>query len=177
MLLNRLTEILVVTVLLVMTQGCGFQLKGTSTGSSFKIPVAIQSVPEAQGIQFRLERAFQAMGADVVKSDENRAELEVFLKQEDVTRRVTARDSTGRAIEYLLRLKVTVEYRWHQQDPETETFLTQQTYSYNNNQLLATHRQERLLVREMQEQMAQQIASYFSRAAYPPLSSSEHHAH
>ncbi len=175
--LNRLTGILIATVLLLITQGCGFQLKGTSAGSSLNIPVAVQSVSETQDMQFRLERAFLALGADVVESIENRAELEVFLQQEEVARRVTARDSTGRAIEYLLRLKVTVEYRWHEQDPQNKTFSTQQTYRYNKEQLLATHRQERLLLSEMQEQLAQQIASYFSRTVNSPSSSTETHAH
>ncbi len=176
MLLNRLTEKLIVTALLLFMQGCGFQLKGELSSGSMALPVALQGTPEVQPLQYRLERVLRANGAQVIGQADDTAKLQIFLNQQQLARRVTARDSTGRASEYLLRLTATLEYRWLEEIPTTKSFSVERIYSYRNDQLLATHRQERQYLAEMQDQLAQQMTDYFSRVVQGSSTSEDSYA-
>jgi LPS-assembly lipoprotein len=156
----------ILVALLMLVSACGFHLKEGTSGHTIAMPVAVQGLPEVESMQFSLQKALVAAGADIIGSADNDAPLAIFIKQQQLARRVIARDSTGRPREYLLRLSVTLDYRWQDEPPASQTFSAERLYTYSQDQLLATHREERLYITEMQQQLAEQMTAFFSRLAH-----------
>ena len=99
-----LTRVTVLIVIVLMMQGCGFQLRGTYDLARGLSPMSIQSgefrLMQSLGAQLRVN------GIRVLNSEEGAASV-LRIEKVSRTRRVVSVDARGRAREYELKYRLT----------------------------------------------------------------------
>jgi LPS-assembly lipoprotein len=135
--------------------GCGFHLRGTAD-----VPFKTIYIRNAKtGIALDLKRNIEAGTRARVTDDPKTAEAILELSNEARTRIILSLTGAGRVREF--RLRYTITFRVHDGKggefvPATVMELTRDM-TYSDAEILAKESEERLLVRDMQADMVQQI--------------------
>jgi len=145
--------------LLLTLSACGWQLRGT--GSAATIDRLHLSANSPNSIFTRtLERYLRSSGIELVDNATD-AEYTLKLIKEKSKRRTATVSASARISERLLEEQV--EYRVTKPDGtvaiERSTASVERIYEYNEDNVLATEDEARLLRREMYNDLARQIAN------------------
>jgi len=135
--------------------GCGFHLRGTA-----EVPFKTIYIPNAKtGIALDLKRNIEAGTRTKVVDDPKSADAILELSNEARTKMILSLTGAGRVREY--RLLYTITFRVHDGRggefvPPTVLQLTRDM-TYSDAEILAKESEERLLIRDMQADMVQQV--------------------
>lgn len=159
--------------LLSLVSGCGFHLRG-----AMELPQDMERLRITGNTNspfyYELERALIAAGGQVVKSAEA-VTATLSIQGERYGRRVLTVDSTGRASEYELSMRVT--YSLSAPDGteliSSDEVSLRRDYRFNPGNVLASEAQEETLRDEMRRQAARQILRRLQRAEHSPEPAAE----
>jgi LPS-assembly lipoprotein len=148
----------------ILLAGCGFHLRG-----SFELPPAM-AVTQVKGDEFsvlvrELRSQLRSRGARVVdEPDEATAVLEV-LRINESRRTLSVSGATGKVSQYEVR--VAAEYTLRNAEGgmlvEPHTASLVRSYDFDSDDVLGKDREESLLKRQMQEDLATSILQRLSR--------------
>jgi LPS-assembly lipoprotein len=157
-------KVLLTTVLLVLG-GCGFQLRGTAN-----VPFESVYIPGATGgIALDLKRNIEAGTRAKVVDDPKKADAIVAFTEETRQKEILSLTGTGRVREYQLRYRV--GFRVH--DGKGAEYVPQSTIqltrdiTFNDSDVLAKENEEGLLYRDMQLDMVQQLMRRLAASSKP----------
>ena len=152
-------------VLLLLSAGCGFQLRGTAD-----VPFETVYLPSPTGgIQLDLKRQITAGTRAKVVDNPKDAQAIMQFTEETRQKEILSLTSTGRVREFRLRYRV--GFRVH--DGKSGDYVPQQTIvlfrdvSFNDSDILAKETEEQLLFRDMQADMVSQIMRRLAAAQMP----------
>ena len=135
--------------------GCGFRMRGSA-----ELPFQTLYVPNSDtGIALDLKRNIEAGTRTKVVDDPKSADAILELSNEARTKMILSLTGAGRVREY--RLLYTITFRVHDGRggefvPPTVLQLTRDM-TYSDAEILAKESEERLLIRDMQADMVQQV--------------------
>ncbi len=151
-------RILTVAALVLLTQGCGFQLRGSQT---LPIERLYLSLPVNSPIGAEIGRVVRSSTNATVVQDRKDAQAIVELLGEQREREVLSINAQGRAREYQLRLRTT--FRVVDQEGieliAPTSLIARRDISFNESELLAKESEEALLYRDMQSDLVRQIVN------------------
>jgi LPS-assembly lipoprotein len=139
--------------------GCGFQLR---KAPEFAFDTLFSALPETSPLGVELRRSLQATGKVRVVNDPRRlAEAQVVLDAltDARERAIISTNSAGQVRELQLRTRFRFRLRTVggvELIPETELLLEREL-SFNETQVLANEAEEKLLYRDMQSDIVQQL--------------------
>jgi LPS-assembly lipoprotein len=151
-------RILVVSALVLLINGCGFQLRGSQTLPVERLYLAL---PVNSPIGAEISRVVRSSTNASVVPNRKDAQAIVELLGEQREREVLSINAQGRAREYQLRLRTT--FRVIDQEG-TEliaptSLLARRDIGFNESELLAKESEEALLFRDMQSDLVRQIVN------------------
>jgi LPS-assembly lipoprotein len=151
-------RILSVCVLVLLMDGCGFQLRGSQTLPVERLYLAL---PVNSPIGAEISRVVRSSTNASVVPNRKDAQAIVELLGEQREREVLSINAQGRAREYQLRLRTT--FRVIDQEG-TEliaptSLLARRDIGFNESELLAKESEEALLFRDMQSDLVRQIVN------------------
>ncbi len=151
-------RIFIVAALVLLIDGCGFQLRGSQTLPVERLFLAL---PVNSPIGAEITRVVRASTNASVVQDRKDAQAIVELLGEQREREVLSINAQGRAREYQLRLRTT--FRVVDQEG-TEliaptSLIARRDISFNESELLAKESEEALLYRDMQSDLVRQIVN------------------
>ncbi len=142
--------------------GCGFHLRGTAD-----VPFKTIYIRNAKtGIALDLKRNIEAGTRAKVIDDPKVADAVLELSNEAREKLILSLTGAGRVREY--RLRYTITFRVHDGKggefiPVTIVQLTRDM-TYSDAEILAKESEERLLIRDMQADMVQQVMRHLAQA-------------
>ena len=146
-------------VLLLTLSACGWQLRG-SGGEATVARLHLNSSTPGSVFTRALERYLQGSGTELVDSAD-KAEYSLRIIKEKSKRRTATVSASARISERLLEEQV--EYLVTRSDGsvaiERSTASVERIYEYNEDNVLATEDEARLLKNEMYNDLARQIAN------------------
>lgn len=157
------TLLATVLALLLMLQGCGFQLRG-STHSIAKSYTSVRVVNQSgdEALRQIVEQALKDTGTTVNDSSGNVLEL-LYSKQD---KRTASYSSRGKSAEYELLKEI--RFRFKQSDQiriDETTFKARRSYLYRETAAVGKAEEEDLLKREMNQDLAQRILLAIRRSS------------
>ena len=151
-------RVLIVAALVLLAQGCGFQLRGSQT---LPIERLYLSLPVNSPIGAEIGRVVRSSTNATVVSNRTEAQAIVELLGEQREREVLSINAQGRAREYQLRLRTT--FRVVDQEGieliAPTSLIARRDISFNESELLAKESEEALLYRDMQSDLVRQIVN------------------
>jgi len=143
--------------LVLLLAACGFQLRGQGPGGAF--PYAQAQVAGDGPVAEQLRQNLRLLDSVQLVSAAQSGVARIDLLGERRERKVGALDNDGRVAEY--RLFYILSYRVATPDGEelinTSELRQFRDYTYDENNALGNDAQEQMLLRDMQQAMAQQI--------------------
>lgn len=142
----------------VMLSACGFQLRGANQASLPFSTIHI-GLPDTSSFGTELRRRIRAREGTTVVTDPNTAQARLEVLSESREKQILSLNSQGRVREYVLFYKLrfrvtnTAGKEWL---APTEIVL-KRDISFNESQVIAKEREEEMLYREMQTDLAQQV--------------------
>jgi LPS-assembly lipoprotein len=151
--------------LMVMLQGCGFQLQGRQTLPASLANVAIETVDAQSEFTQALREALIASGGKVIAAG-TRAPADataVIITQDGVTERVLTVSSRNIPTDYELIYTVDLAVRGNGAElMPKETFTLTRIYSFDETRLLAKEREKDILIEALARDMASVVARRLS---------------
>jgi LPS-assembly lipoprotein len=154
----QLKIILIVLVMAVSLQGCGFKLRGPTPIPEQLSETHIMGLAEFHPLRIQLQKAFRSAGARIIK-DPALATAVVRIKKNEFKRRVLSVDAQGRAAEY----EITYQVEFEVLNNEGKVILPGQTISlvrdirFDPNNVLAKDTEEQKLREDMIRFASQQM--------------------
>ena len=150
--------VLIVAALVLLLDGCGFQLRGSQTLPVERLYLAL---PVNSPIGAEISRVVRSSTNATVVPNRRDAQAIVELLGEQREREVLSINAQGRAREYQLRLRTT--FRVVDQEG-TEliaptSLVARRDIGFNESELLAKESEEALLYRDMQSDLVRQIVN------------------
>lgn len=144
--------------LLATTSGCGFQLRGAAPVSAALQPLALQCASDVPIDLCQSVRQQLTLG-DVDVREANAANYILAIGQYTEDRRASAITINAGAAEYTLRQSVSINLISRDKVPLiVDTRLNaNESYRYDETNVLAKQREEKTLQKQLQERLAQQI--------------------
>jgi len=151
-------RILIVSALVLLINGCGFQLRGSQTLPVERLYLAL---PVNSPIGAEISRVVRSSTNASVVPNRKDAQAIVELLGEQREREVLSINAQGRAREYQLRLRTT--FRVIDQEGSEliapTSLLARRDIGFNESELLAKESEEALLYRDMQSDLVRQIVN------------------
>jgi len=151
-------RILIVSALVLLINGCGFQLRGSQTLPVERLYLAL---PVNSPIGAEISRVVRSSTNASVVPTRKDAQAIVELLGEQREREVLSINAQGRAREYQLRLRTT--FRVIDQEGSEliapTSLLARRDIGFNESELLAKESEEALLYRDMQSDLVRQIVN------------------
>lgn len=144
--------------LLATASGCGFQLRGSAPVSAALQPLALQCASDVPTDLCQSVRQQLTLG-DVDVREANAADYILAIGQYTEDRRASAITINAGAAEYTLRQSVSINLISRDKVPLiVDTRLNaNESYRYDETNVLAKQREEQTLQKQLQERLAQQI--------------------
>lgn len=144
--------------LLATASGCGFQLRGAAPVSAALQPLALQCASDVPTDLCQSVRQQLTLG-DVDVREANAADYILAIGQYTEDRRASAITINAGAAEYTLRQSVSINLISRDKVPLiVDTRLNaNESYRYDETNVLAKQREEQTLQKQLQERLAQQI--------------------
>ena len=149
---------LIAAALMLLLDGCGFQLRGSQTLPVERLYLAL---PINSPIGAEISRVVRSSTNAKVVQDRKDAQAIVELLGEQREREVLSINAQGRARDYQLRLRTTFRVV----DPEgieliaPTSLIARRDIGFNESELLAKESEEALLYRDMQSDLVRQIVN------------------
>ena len=149
---------LIFAALMLLLDGCGFQLRGSQTLPIERLYLAL---PINSPIGAEISRVVRSSTNAKVVQDRKDAQAIVELLGEQREREVLSINAQGRARDYQLRLRTTFRVV----DPEgveliaPTSLIARRDIGFNESELLAKESEEALLYRDMQSDLVRQIVN------------------
>ncbi|KAA1176327.1 hypothetical protein FWJ25_04130 [Marinobacter salinexigens] len=149
---------LVVTLLVALQAGCGFQLRGAPPVSDALQPLAVDCGSQIPDSLCRTLKEQLRLG-EVALSDDGSARYRLKLSSFEQDRRASAITSQAAAAEYTLRHSVDLEVVSDDNIPMVSKtrLTTSESYRYDETNVLAKQREEDALRQQLSDRLAQQI--------------------
>ena len=151
-------RILIVSALVLLINGCGFQLRGSQTLPVERLYLAL---PVNSPIGAEISRVVRSSTNASVVPNRTDAQAIVEVLGEQREREVLSINAQGRAREYQLRLRTT--FRVIDQEGSEliapTSLLARRDIGFNESELLAKESEEALLYRDMQSDLVRQIVN------------------
>lgn len=157
---SRLLSKTLVICLILLTSSCGWQLRGYHTGT-LNISDLSLNTDKINHPQF--SKVFKDTLASEYKIQISaQASVKTRIDRLSETKRVSSKDRAGDASEYehTITLTITTEL---EQDSLTQSFISVQRQSYDQDNLLSSDMQERSAKRQAYQELTRQYASYLSK--------------
>jgi len=151
-------RILIAGALVLLLDGCGFQLRGSQTLNVERLYLAL---PVNSPIGAEISRVVRSSTNASVVSDRKDAQAIVELLGEQREREVLSINAQGRARDYQLRLRTTFRVV-NQEGIELiapTSLVARRDIGFNESELLAKESEEALLYRDMQSDLVRQIVN------------------
>ncbi len=163
--LIRITSlILLVSLLLLSLESCGFRLRGSTT-IDLQMPVtAIKNVGVSNAMVSELRRMLRSAGTEVV-DDVAQAEVLISFGKENQSRRVLSVGTSGKVQEYELHYTVGFDVK----NISGEELMAWQTinrirdYSFDETDVLAKSLEENLIYKDMRRDAINEILRRLQR--------------
>ena len=156
--MNKPLRLSIIALLLTLS-ACGWQLRGAG-GEATLARLHLHSTVPGSAFTRTLERYLRGSGIELVDSA-GKAEYSLKIIEENSKRRTATVSASARISERLL--EVQVEYLVTRSDGtvaiERSTASAERIYEYNEDNVLATEDEARLLKNEMYNDLARQIAN------------------
>jgi LPS-assembly lipoprotein len=166
--LGAVMRILAIGVLGLVTAACGFQLRGQATLPFESLYIAI---PDISPLATELKRNISSGTSTKLVRDRAEAQAILEVTSEEREQAILSLNTSGQVIEFQLRYRLS--FRVH--DAKGRDYLPQseirliRNIPYNNSQVLAQESEQRLLYRDMQGDMVQQILRRLAAAPAEPI--------
>ena len=162
----RIAAVCVFLALLVVTMGCGYQLRGSSELRQDMEHTYVLAVRPSSPLVQEVQRVLANSGAKVVFST-SQADAVIRITRDDLIRRVLTVSEQTRVQEFMLDYNV--EFRVTDAEgnvmvPNQELEL-HQAYEFSETQVLGKSGQQQILTEEMHRQMAALIMDRISASA------------
>lgn len=148
-------RLLVIILAIMVSHGCGFQLRGSLTLSEDISPLYIH-----RNSAFELARDLKMLLATtniVVADNLTEANSQLALISENRHRRVLSVDGHGRAIEYLLTYTVNITIKIKQSKEIRDSVTLNRSLLFDTEAVLAVTNESEILYRDMQKNAARLI--------------------
>jgi LPS-assembly lipoprotein len=148
-----------VAVTVAVLAGCGFQLRGASGQYNMPFQSIWLAFPDTSPLGTELKRNLRAVDSVAVESDPAKAQALFDVLSEQRGKSILSLNSQGRVREYLLTYTLSFRVRSASGAEllgPTEITL-KRNIAFNESQVLAKEAEERLLYRDMQADLVQQI--------------------
>ncbi|MEO8186048.1 MAG: LPS assembly lipoprotein LptE [Burkholderiaceae bacterium] len=151
-------RLLIAAALMLLLDGCGFQLRGSQTLPIERLYLAL---PVNSPIGAEISRVVRSSTNARIVQDRKDAQAIVELLGEQREREVLSINAQGRARDYQLRLRTTFRVV----DPEgieliaPTSLIARRDIGFNESELLAKESEEALLYRDMQSDLVRQIVN------------------
>jgi LPS-assembly lipoprotein len=169
MALARSAKALLLAAAVMSLTGCGLHLRGHgSRDAQFAFHSVYIQAPGKTTFTTSLQRMLTGRKLTVVTAP-GQQDLTLNIIYEATDKQITALNSSGHVIEYLLRYRVTLRVYDRQQDdwiPTTEIQL-QRVLPYDDTLVLAKMQEEQLLYEDMRNDAAQQVMRRLAYARPP----------
>ena len=143
----------------VMLSACGFKLRGSVLGQNIPFKSIYIDVPATSALGSDLRRNIRGSGELTITETPEEAEAVLKVISESRSKTILSLNSQGRVREYGLNYTVVIRMQDnHKADLLSPTSISlKRDISYNENQVLAKEAEEKMLYRDMQSDMVQQI--------------------
>lgn len=143
----------------VMLSACGFKLRGSVLGQNIPFKSIYIDVPATSALASDLRRNIRGSGELTITETPEEAEAILKVVSESRSKTILSLNSQGRVREYGLNYTVVIRVQDnHRADLLAPTPISlKRDISYNENQVLAKEAEEKMLYRDMQSDMVQQI--------------------
>ncbi|HWT72336.1 MAG TPA: LPS assembly lipoprotein LptE [Oxalicibacterium sp.] len=143
----------------VMLSACGFKLRGSVLGQNIPFKSIYIDVPATSALGSDLRRNIRGSGELTITETPEEAEAILKVVSESRGKTILSLNSQGRVREYGLNYTVVIRVQDnHKADLLAPTSISlKRDISYNENQVLAKEAEEKMLYRDMQSDMVQQI--------------------
>lgn len=163
MLLRRFAALLAALLLAAAVAGCGFQLRGAQSAALPYKTLHI-ALPETAEVRIWLERYIRASGSTTLVDDAKEAEAIFQQLSDDRQKTILSVNAQGRIREH--RLQLTYRFRivnakGQEIVPPNELSLSRDL-TYDDSDVLAKDQEERLLWRDMTNELVNQITRRLS---------------
>ena len=143
---------------------CGFHLKGHTNAQPLSGMIIDVIAENRFGPLERLLRARLERSGAVIKADES-ARFQLHIDEQQLKRRALLRTETGRVGEYELTLMIKARiFKVPLTDPVNLNLSASREYVYDSTQLLASNEQEQSLIRDMRQDLSEQIIRQLTHA-------------
>lgn len=155
---------LLLALLIINLQGCGFQLRTAPAWPASLQPVATDSIPQGRDFVLLLRRTLQQQG--VLLSGHVAARIVVIDEQHK--RQIQSLDNLGRVNVYQLNYEVILKLDNADGQPliEAEPYRSQRSYAYDPARALGNQWQEEQMIKRMRQQA---IEHFMQRVALSDL--------
>ncbi|HTH44626.1 MAG TPA: LPS assembly lipoprotein LptE [Oxalicibacterium sp.] len=143
----------------VMLSACGFKLRGSVLGQNIPFKSIYIDASDTSPLGSELRRNIRGSGELTITETPEEAEAVLKIVSESRSKTILSLNSQGRVREYGLNYTVVIRVQdQHKADFLAPTSISlKRDISYNENQVLAKEAEEKMLYRDMQSDMVQQI--------------------
>ncbi len=151
--------------LLLVLQGCGFQLRSAAVWPPSLQPVATDSVPQGRDFVLLLRRTLSEQGVAL----DGVAAARIVVLDEQHQRKIQSLDEAGRVSVYQLDYQVTLKLDDGAGKPliEAQAYQFQRSYAYDPERALGHQWQEEQMIKRMRQQA---VEHFMRRVAMGGLS-------
>lgn len=157
-------------VLTVLLEACGFHLRGHQGGGTLPFQSLFVQAPDSNApFIVDLKRAIPLYGVKLVETPES-AQLILHIVSENTSRQILSMSTAGRVNEFQLNYRVSLrayDNKLLEWIPADEIVL-QRYLSYDPTQILAKEMEETLLYQDMRKDAVQQVLRRLSLVKPPP---------
>jgi LPS-assembly lipoprotein len=156
---SRVARVAAVVATVALLAGCGFQLRGASGQYTMPFQSIWLAFPDTSPLGTELKRNLRAGDSVAVEGDPAKAEALFDVLSEQRGKSILSLNSQGRVREYLLTYTLVFRVRSARGAEllgPTEISL-KRNMAFDEAQVLAKEAEERLLYRDMQSDLVQQI--------------------
>jgi LPS-assembly lipoprotein len=149
---------MLVSFIIVLIAGCGFQLRGNANLSEHLNVMFIQGISTKSGLGLEIKRTLQNNGVTVLSEYDKTASVFTLVENE-IDRRVLSVGSDAKASEYQLYQEVSFKVVDKQGEllSDVQTVKAQRDYRFNQDQVLGSENEQEFLTENLNKQLAQSI--------------------
>jgi LPS-assembly lipoprotein len=152
-----------------MLSACGFQLRGSQGPAALAFSTIYISLPTTSELHAMLKRSIEASSATRVVDSPQDAQAILTITTDSQTKNILSLNTSGRVREY--ELVRTFGFRLHDKTGQDwlppSQFFIRRDIAFNDSAILAKEAEEVNIVRDMQNDLAQQLLRRLA-AAKPP---------
>ncbi|MBI5792322.1 MAG: hypothetical protein HZA63_12690 [Rhodocyclales bacterium] len=191
----RAAKLSIITLLLVLLAGCGFKLRGSAELPGYRLPFATIALSLAETSEFyaQLKRTIEASSPGTrVVSDPREAEAVLAVLGDRSEKIILSLTAAGRAREYQLVRHFTFKVHGNAATPAappvkysdapvagpteylpTSTITLRREITFSDDLVLSKESEEALLLRDMQNDLVQQLMRRLAAARLQPAKVAE----